>query len=120
MGRYSNFALAGAVPVRVSRAAADRAAAFFRVINDLKSALPSTIPRRVPPECKGAALGVYSSAQLLGGFAGGSLGIIAVSAAGIAGAYSVAAALSAIWLIMAIGLRTAEDAGARHTQHPTT
>ncbi|MCX7061385.1 MAG: hypothetical protein NTZ11_10895 [Gammaproteobacteria bacterium] len=106
--------------MRVSRAAADRAAAFFRVLNDLQSALPSTIPRRVPPECKGAALGVYSSAQLLGGFAGGSLGIIAVSAAGIAGAYSVAAALSAIWLIMAIGLRTAEDAGARHTQHPTT
>jgi hypothetical protein len=120
VGRYSNFALAGAVPVQMSRAAADRAAAFFRVLNDLQSALPSKIPRRVPPECKGAALHVHSSAQFLGGFAGGSLAIIAVSVAGIAGTYSVDAALSAIWLIMAIGLRTAEDAGARHTQHPTT
>lgn len=120
MGRYSNFALAGAAPLQMSRAAADRAAAFLRVINDLKSALPSTILRRAPPKRKGAALHVHSSAQFLGGFAGGSLAIIAASAAGIAGAYSVAAALSAIWLIMAIGLRTAEDAGARHTQHPTT
>lgn len=93
---------------------------FFAAFNYLEGALPSMISRRVPPERKGAALGVYSSAQFLGGFAGGSLGGLAVGAAGIAGAYSVAAALSAIWLIMAIGLRTAEDAGARHTQHPTT
>lgn len=93
---------------------------FFAAFNYLEGALPSMISRRVPPERKGAALGVYSSAQFLGGFAGGSLGGLAVGAAGIAGAYSVAAALSAIWLIMAVGLRTAEDAGARHTQHPTT
>ena len=93
---------------------------FFAAFNYLEGALPSMISRRVPPERNGAALGVYSSAQFLGGFAGGSLSGLAVGAAGIAGAYSVAAALSAIWLIMAVGLRTAEDAGARHTQHPTT
>lgn len=93
---------------------------FFVAFNYLEGALPSLISRRVPPERKGAALGVYSSAQFLGGFAGGSLGGLAVGMAGIVGAYSVAAALSAIWLIMAVGLRTAEDAGASHTQHTTT
>ena len=94
--------------------------AFFVAFNYLEGALPSMISRRVPPERKGAALGVYSSAQFLGGFAGGSLGGLAVGAVGIAGAYSLVAALAAIWLIMAVGLRTSEDAVAGQTQHTTT
>jgi len=77
---------------------------FFLGFNYLEGALPSLISRRVPPERKGAALGVYSSAQFLGGFAGGSLGGITQGHFGVAGVYAMAGAMAAIWLIMAAGL----------------
>ena len=87
---------------------------FFLGFNYLEGALPSMISRRVPPERKGAALGVYSSAQFLGGFAGGSLGGITLGHFGVAGVYATAGALAAIWLIIvgtgASGLAVAERA----------
>lgn len=91
---------------------------FFLGFNYLEGALPSMISRRVPPERKGAALGVYSSAQFLGGFAGGSLGGITLGHFGVAGVYAAASALAAIWLIMAAGLASSSDAVAAH-EHTT-
>lgn len=93
---------------------------FFAAFNYLEGALPSMISRRVPPERKGAALGVYSSAQFLGGFAGGSLGGLALGRWGLAGTYGLVAALAAIWLIMAFGLQASEEPLAAPRQHPTT
>ena len=74
------------------------------------------ISRRVPPERKGAALGVYSSAQFLGGFAGGSLGGITLGQYGVSGVYAMAGAMAAIWLIMASGLAAPSDAIPAHEQ----
>lgn len=91
---------------------------FFLGFNYLEGALPSMISRRVPPDRKGAALGVYSSAQFLGGFAGGSLGGITLGHFGVSGVYSMAGALVTIWLIMAAGLVVA-DGAVPAREHPT-
>ncbi|MDP3295289.1 MAG: MFS transporter [Nevskia sp.] len=95
---------------------------FFLGFNYLEGALPSMISRRVPPERKGAALGVYSSAQFLGGFAGGSLSGITLGHFGVAGVYATAGALAAIWLIIvtpgASGL-TVADSAIPAREHPT-
>lgn len=92
---------------------------FFAAFNYLEGALPSLISRRVPPERKGAALGVYSSAQFLGGFAGGSLGGIALGHWGLAGTYGLVAAMAAIWLIMAAGLQAVDEPLAAARQQST-
>ena len=91
---------------------------FFLGFNYLEGALPSMISRRVPPDRKGAALGVYSSAQFLGGFAGGSLGGITLGHFGVSGVYSMAGALVTIWLIKAAGLVVA-DGAVPAREHPT-
>ena len=77
---------------------------FFVAFNYLEGSLPSMISRRVPASQKGAALGLYSSAQFLGGFAGGSLGGFALGHYGIGGVFAVAAVLSLLWLSFAVGL----------------
>ena len=87
---------------------------YFLGFNYLEGALPSMISRRVPPERKGAALGVYSSAQFLGGFAGGSLGGITLGQYGVSGVYAMAGAMAAIWLIMANDLATGIGAAPAH------
>ncbi|MFP5307487.1 MAG: MFS transporter [Gammaproteobacteria bacterium] len=80
-------------------------ALFFVGFNFLEGALPSLISRMAPAAQKGAALGVYSSAQFLGAFAGGSLGGLALQHWGVGGAFAVAAAMPIIWLGVAAKLR---------------
>jgi len=47
---------------------------FFTGFNMLEASLPSLVSKKAPTTHKGTALGVYSSAQFLGLFTGGSLG----------------------------------------------
>lgn len=77
---------------------------FFAAFNFLEGALPSMISRRVGPESRGAALGVYSTAQFLGGGAGGLIGGFALQHWGLGGVFAAAAALPAIWVCFAFGL----------------
>lgn len=83
---------------------------FFIGFNYLEGALPSLISRRAPASHRGAALGVYATAQFLGAFAGGALGGWAQGRFGLGGAFAVCVALPLLWL--AIGLRT-PDGGVR-------
>jgi predicted MFS family arabinose efflux permease len=76
---------------------------FFAAFNFLEGALPSLISRQVTPERRGAALGVYSTAQFLGGAAGGLLGGLALQWAGVGAVFAIAAALAGIWLCFASG-----------------
>ncbi|MGH8455927.1 MAG: MFS transporter [Stenotrophobium sp.] len=71
---------------------------FFAATNFLEGSLPSMISRRAPPSQKGAALGVYSSSQFLGAFAGGSMGGIALGHWGVGGVFALVAILPIIWL----------------------
>jgi len=76
---------------------------FFIGFNFLEGALPSMISRRVGPENRGAALGIYSTTQFLGGFAGGAIGGFALQHWGLAGVFAAAAVLPAIWVCFAFG-----------------
>lgn len=78
---------------------------YFVGFNFLEGALPSLISRMAPPAQKGAALGVYSSAQFLGAFAGGSLGGLALQHGGIAGGFTAALLFPLAWLVFARGLQ---------------
>lgn len=71
---------------------------FFAAFNFLEGALPSIISRRVAADQRGAALGVYSTAQFLGGGMGGVLGGFALQHWGLGGVFALAAALPLIWL----------------------
>lgn len=78
---------------------------FFVAFNYLEGMLPSLISRRAPPHRKGAALGVYASAQFLGGAVGSTLGELALGQWGIGGAFATAAAMPLIWLVFAAGIQ---------------
>lgn len=75
---------------------------FFIGFNYLEGALPSLISRHAPPSEKGAALGIYSSSQFLGGFAGAKLGAAAFGHYGAGGTFAVAALVSVVWLAFAL------------------
>ena len=47
---------------------------FFSAFNVMEASLPSLITKAAPPDAKGTAMGLYSSAQFLGIFAGGVVG----------------------------------------------
>jgi MFS family permease len=76
---------------------------FFAAFNFLEGALPSLISRQVAPAQRGAALGVYSTAQFLGGATGGILGGLALQLGGVGAVFATAAALAAIWVCFATG-----------------
>lgn len=75
---------------------------FFIGFNYLEGALPARISRQAPPAHKGAALGLYSTAQFLGGFAGATLGGLALQWGGTGAAFAAAACLPALWFIVAL------------------
>jgi predicted MFS family arabinose efflux permease len=75
---------------------------FFFAFTYLEGSLPSMISRYAPPSQKGAALGVFSTAQVLGG-AGAPLGGYLYQHWGLAAAFAGPALLSVIWLSFAVG-----------------
>jgi len=74
---------------------------FFLPFNLLEGLLPSLVSRRAPPDQKGAALGVYATAQFLGQPVGGILGLWAMNHHGPAGVLATAAVLPLLWLTFA-------------------
>jgi len=77
---------------------------YFVAFNYLEGSLPSLISRAVPAQQKGAALGVYSTAQVLGGGIGGPLGGLALHHWGVTGVFCLAAVLPLLWLTFAVKL----------------
>jgi predicted MFS family arabinose efflux permease len=74
---------------------------FFLPFNLLEGLLPSLVSRRAPPDQKGAALGVYATAQFLGQPLGGAVCIWALNEQHPAGLLAVAAVLPLVWLGLA-------------------
>src|SRR5215469_3763295 len=77
---------------------------FFSAFNVMEASLPSLITKVAPPEVKGTAMGVYSSLQFLGIFIGGIIGGMAHQHGGSAGVFVLTTALSAVWLLAALGM----------------
>ena len=76
-------------------------AVFFAGFNFLEAALPARLSHLADEQLRGASLGVFSSAQFLGAFAGGILGGRFLAAGRPADVFFVCALLAAIWLAMA-------------------
>ena len=77
---------------------------FFLSFNLLEAMLPSLISRLAPSESKGAAIGVYSTAQFLGAFAGGALAGL-ISGYGATGVFLLTAGVIAVWLLLVVSMR---------------
>jgi predicted MFS family arabinose efflux permease len=86
---------------------------FFTPFNVLEAMLPSLVSRLAPPQLKGAAIGIYSSVQFLGAFAGAAAGGYLYSRWGISGIVIPGAILLAIWLILAISMQAPSTARTR-------
>lgn len=72
-------------------------AVFFIGFNLLEALLPSLVSRLVPANGRGLALGVYSTSQSLGVFAGGALGGLLARHLGAVGVSLASAVLLLLW-----------------------
>ena len=78
---------------------------FFAAFNLLEATLPSWVSRCADPANKGAALGVYSSAQFMGAFCGGAVGGWVLGAFSASTVLLVASTMCLPWLLLARGLQ---------------
>jgi len=78
---------------------------FFTGFNVLEAAQPALVSQAAPVNAKGAALGVYSTAQFLGAFAGGLLGGTLANRWGGATLFEIHALLCVVWLVLSWPLR---------------
>lgn len=86
--------------------------AFFAPFNALEAMLPTLTTRLAPPQAKGTAIGLYSTIQFLGTFAGAAGGGVLYQHWGAVAVIAFDAVLLAIWLILALGMRVRQVQGA--------
>ncbi|HWE79457.1 MAG TPA: MFS transporter [Pseudolabrys sp.] len=78
---------------------------FFSGFNVMEASLPSLITKTAPPDAKGTAMGLYSSLQFLGIFAGGIIGGWANQHGGTAAVFALTAAIALAWLLAAATMK---------------
>jgi MFS family permease len=71
---------------------------FFAALNLLEAMLPSLVSKCASPDVRGAAIGVNSSAQFLGAFAGAAAGGWLADHVGDTSVFVLCVAISAVWL----------------------
>jgi MFS family permease len=74
---------------------------FFSAFNVMEASLPSLITKVAPAEAKGTAMGLYSSLQFLGIFAGGVVGGWAHQHGGDAAVFALTGFIALVWLLAA-------------------
>lgn len=78
---------------------------FFTAFNLLEASLPSLISKIAPVGAKGTAMGVYSSTQFLGAFAGAAAGGYLYGEYGSFALYTFCAILLITWLALAVTMQ---------------
>jgi MFS family permease len=78
---------------------------FFCGFNVLEARQPNQATLLAHPAVRATVLGVYNTLQSLGIFAGGALGGLLTKSVGVAGLFALNAALMALWLVAAWGMR---------------
>jgi MFS family permease len=73
---------------------------WFAGFNALEALLPSMVSRVAPVRNKGAAIGVYNSAEFFGAFLGGVLGGLVLGLYGTQGVYLMCTGVVVIWLLV--------------------
>ncbi len=86
---------------------------MFTAFNLLEASLPSLISKSVHGDRKGAAMGVYSSAQFFGAFLGGLGGGMVHAAFGPGAVFLFCAVLAAAWLLVAGPMRPPRQLASR-------
>ena len=74
---------------------------YFAGLNVLEAALPAEVSRRAPAGLRGVAVGIYSSLQFLGAFAGATMGGWLSQRYGAAAAYWFGLVLTLVWAVLA-------------------
>lgn len=87
---------------------------FFTAFCVLEAFLPSLVSRTAPPARKGTALGIYSCAQFMGIFIGGSLGGWLYGKFGLTDVYLFCVILTILWAALAFRMKNPQ-----HRQLPT-
>ena len=75
-------------------------AVFFAGFNFLEAGLPARLSILADGKLRGASLGVFSSSQFLGAFAGGLIGGIFLAGGQPSRVFMVCAALAGVWLLI--------------------
>ncbi|WP_133128765.1 MFS transporter [Legionella nagasakiensis] len=78
---------------------------YFVAFNILEASLPSLVSRQANAESKGTAMGIYSSCQFLGIFAGGASAGFIYQLSGNKGIFLVNSFLSLLWIIVAFTMK---------------
>lgn len=78
---------------------------YFIAFNLLEASLPSLVSRQASMAAKGTAMGVYSSSQFLGIFAGGTLAGFLYQSYTSQTIFMVNAAISLLWFAVALGMK---------------
>jgi MFS family permease len=82
---------------------------YFTAFNYLEAALPSLVSKAVYAGGKGTALGVYTTFQFLGAFAGGGAGGVALQMGGVGAVLGLCAVVALLWLPLAVSMRPPRD-----------
>ncbi|MEX0730666.1 MAG: MFS transporter [Aquisalimonadaceae bacterium] len=78
---------------------------YFAAFNILEASLPALVSRYAPASFKGTALGVYSTCQFAGAFAGGLFGGVVLGLGGTWGVFLLCGAVTLPWLAVTGSLR---------------
>lgn len=78
---------------------------FFTGFNLLEATLPSMVSKVAPPDLKGTAMGIYSTAQFLGAFVGGAAGGWIYGHYGVHSVFLFCAAAGLVWFGIAFGMQ---------------
>jgi MFS family permease len=78
---------------------------MFTAFNLLEAMLPSLVSRVAPVDCRGTAMGFYSSSQFLGTFLGGMLGGILQGMYGLHVIFLFAALGALVWWLLAAAMK---------------
>jgi MFS family permease len=78
---------------------------FFTAFNLLEASLPSLIAKMSPVDRKGTAMGIYSTGQFLGAFAGGLMGGFCYQNWGSIGVFIACSAALVVWLVLAMTMK---------------
>ena len=78
---------------------------FFTAFNYLEATMPSLLSRIAPAGVKGSSMGIYSSSQFLGAFAGGVVGGVIATKFGEQAIFLVMATLALGWFVLSLGMK---------------
>jgi predicted MFS family arabinose efflux permease len=74
---------------------------FFAAFNYLEARLPALLTLAAPGTDRGAALGIFATAQFLGAFGGGALGGVLLGRFGLTGVFWGSATVAVAWALVA-------------------